>query len=52
MATRNFREKKYNNNKAVSFFPINFNVYIDIKWITEKELEREMHDFMSCLSKI
>ena len=42
MATRRtFREKKYNNNKADSFFRLNFNVYIDVKWITEKELERE-----------
>ena len=42
MATRTFREKKYNNNKADSFFRLNFNVYIDVKWITEKELEREI----------
>ena len=42
MATRTFREKKYNNNKADSSFRLNFNVYIDVKWITEKELEREI----------
>ena len=41
MATQIFREKKYNNNKADSFFRLNFNVYIDVKWRTEKELERE-----------
>ena len=29
MATRTFREKKYNNNKADYFFPLNFNVYIN-----------------------
>ena len=42
MATRTFREKKYNNNKADSFFRLNFNVSIDLKWITEKELEGEI----------
>ena len=42
MATRRtFREKKYNNNKADSFFRLTFNVYIDVKWITKKELGRE-----------
>ena len=30
MATRTFREKKYNNNKADSFFRLNFNVYINV----------------------
>ena len=42
MATWTFREKKYNNNKADSFFRLNFNVYIDVKWITKNELEREI----------
>ena len=44
MATRRtFREKKYDNNKADSFFRLNFNVYIDVKSDnTEKELEREI----------
>ena len=42
MATRTFREEKYNNNKVDSFFRLNFNVYIDVKWTTEKELEREI----------
>ena len=42
MATQTFREKKYNNNKADSFFRLNFNVNIDVKWITENELEREI----------
>ena len=43
MATRRtFREKKYNNNKADSFFRLNFNVNIDVKWITENELEQEI----------
>ena len=42
MATRTLREKKYNNNKADSFFRLNFNVNIDVKWITKKELEREL----------
>ena len=30
MATRTFTEKKYNNNKADSFFPLNFNVYVNV----------------------
>ena len=30
MATRTFREKKYNKNKADSFFQLNFNVYINV----------------------
>ena len=30
MATRTFREKKYNNNKADSFFRLNFNVYNNV----------------------
>ena len=30
MATRTFREKKYNKNKADSFFPLNFNVCINV----------------------
>ena len=42
MATQTFREKKYNNNKADSFFRLNFNVNIDVKWITENELEQEI----------
>ena len=42
MAAQTFREKKYNNNKADSFFRLNFNVNIDVKWITENELEREI----------
>ena len=42
MATQTFREKKCNNNKADSFFRLNFNVNIDVKWITENELEREI----------
>ena len=42
MATQTFRGKKYNNNTADSFFRLNFNVNIDVKWITENELEREI----------
>ena len=42
MAIRTLREKKYNNNKADSFFRLNFNVNIDVKWITENELEQEI----------
>ena len=30
MATRTFKEKKYNNNKADSFFRLNFIVYINV----------------------
>ena len=30
MATRTFREKKYNKNKADSFSPLNCNVYINV----------------------
>ena len=30
MATRTFREKKYNKNKADSFFQLNFNVCINV----------------------
>ena len=30
MATRTFRQKKYNNNKADYFFRLNFNVYINV----------------------
>ena len=40
MATHTFRNKS--NNKAESFFSLNFNVYTDVTWITEKELEREI----------
>ena len=35
-----FRDKN-NNNKADSLFRLNFNVYIDVQWLTEKELERD-----------
>ena len=42
MAThRTFREKKNNNKKDDTFFRLKFNVNIDVKWITKKELERE-----------
>ena len=40
MATHTFRNKS--NNKAESFFSLNFNVYTDVTWITEKEIEREI----------
>ena len=39
IASRAFRDKN-NNNKADSFFRLNFNVYIDVD-NAEKELERE-----------
>ena len=39
MATRIFREKK-NNNKAESFFDVI--LMSALRWITEKELEREI----------
>ena len=35
-----FRDKN-NNNKADSLFRLNSNVYIDVQWATEKELERD-----------
>ena len=35
-----YRDKN-NNNKADSLFRLNFNVYIDVQWLTEKELERD-----------
>ena len=35
-----FRDKN-NNNKADSLFRLNFNVYIDVQWLTEKELEQD-----------
>ena len=35
-----FRDKN-NNNKADSLFRLNFNVYIDVQWVTEKVLERD-----------
>ena len=40
IASMTFRDKN-NNNKADSLFRLNFNVYIDVQWATEKGLERD-----------